>query len=181
MFIKKNIINYFLLSFVFFGMTGAAHLYSQYILDDEEPKTEEKKEVRPEPKRAGGSLEKNKITPEKKEAIKEIKKPDVAKKKEPPIRQTPTTIDKDSVDEILKRTFMKGLYKEAIKELQNFVFHSDNKREISKARLFIARSHIEMDEYSKALDILISIDVKKYFPRDADFWEGFALLHIKNH
>ena len=164
------------------GITGSSVLYSQYILDEEE-----KREVKKELKKEAEISEKKKVTLEKKQESVEKKKVTLEKKeapvikKEEPIQKKPLPVALDTVDAILQRTFFKGLFKEAIKELQNIVPHSDNKREISKARLFIARSHIEMSEHRKALDILISNDVKEYFPKDADFWEEFALTRIKNY
>ena len=174
---KKRLACFFLLVFCT-GVTGSANLYSQYILD-EEKKIEEKKEIKKEQKKVTlekkqEPIEKKKVTIEKKKVAPEIKKEEL-------IQKNPLPIAQDSVDSILQRTFFKGLFREAVKELQNFVAHSDNNRDISKARLFIARSYIEMFEYRKALDIMISKDVKEYFPKDADFWEAFALTRIKNY
>ncbi len=188
MHIKKNKINRILLTFLFFCIAGSTHLRSQYLLDEEEPKAETKKEAVRKEQKASGALEKRKVTIQKKQPRKEpvkktieIEKPALVEKKESPVRREPMTVTYDDVDEILKRTFLKGLYEQGIKELQNFISNSDNKIEISKARLFIARSYIELNEYSRALDILISVDVRKHYPREANFWEEFALLHLKNH
>jgi hypothetical protein len=85
------------------------------------------------------------------------------------------------IDRILKRTFFKGLYSSAIKELQDLLSRSDNQEEAAKARLFIGRSYIEQGQYRKALDYLILNDVKKYFPKEAEFWTEFALARVRNY
>jgi hypothetical protein len=178
MYIKKKKLTCFLLFVICAGVTGSTKLYSQYILD-EEKKIEEKKEIKKEQKKV--TLEKKQEPIEKKKETLEKKKVAPEIKKEETIQKKPLTIVQDTVDSILQRTFFKGLFREAVKELQNIVVHSDNKRDISKARLFTARSYIEMFEYKKALDILISNDVKEYFPKDAVFWEEFVLTRIKNY
>ena len=89
-------------------------------------------------------------------------------------------VEPGDIDRILKRTFFKNKYREAVKELQNLIGRSDNEEEVAKARLFIGRSHIELGQYRKALDFLILTDVRKFFPKQADFWEEFALTRIRN-
>jgi hypothetical protein len=128
-------------------------VYSQYLLDEEHKKAAEKKAEQEAPK----PLEKKKAA---------VKKPE----------RGPSQLD--DVDIVLRRTFFKGLFRESVKELQGIVASSGDAREASKARLFIARSYIEMGQYRKALDMLILPEVKRYFPKDASFWEAFALTRI---
>lgn len=87
----------------------------------------------------------------------------------------------NDIERILKRTFFKGLYDSAIKELQNLLAGTDNLEVAAKARLFIGRSYIEKGQYRKALDFLILGDVKKYFPKEAEFWTEFALSRVRNY
>jgi tetratricopeptide (TPR) repeat protein len=90
-------------------------------------------------------------------------------------------IEPDDIDRILKKTFFKGNYHGAIKALQDLLNSSDNEEVAAKAKLFIGRSHIELGRYQKALDYLILSDVKKFYPKEADFWLAFALTRIKNY
>jgi len=87
----------------------------------------------------------------------------------------------NDIDRILKRTFFKGLYDGAVKELQELLERTDNQEVAAKARLFIGRSYIEKGQYQKSLDFLILNDVKKYFPKEAEFWTEFALSRVRNY
>ena len=87
----------------------------------------------------------------------------------------------DDIDRILRRTFFRGKYRNAIKELHNLIKHTDNEMVTAKAKLFIGRSNIELGEYRKALDYLFVSEVKKYFPKQATFWQEFALTRLKNY
>lgn len=84
-----------------------------------------------------------------------------------------------SVDRIIQETFYKGGYPEALKELKKFITSSDNKYELSKAKLYIARSYIEMHQYREGIRQLESDDVKKYFPDEAKFWYEFAIVRLE--
>ncbi len=83
------------------------------------------------------------------------------------------------VDQIIQKYFINGYYKTTIKQLQNITFKTDNLSDMAKAKLFIARSHIELKEFDKALDYLIQDNVKKYFPKESEFWKEYVLLRIK--
>lgn len=87
----------------------------------------------------------------------------------------------DDIDRILRRTFFKGKYRNAIKELLNLLRRTDNKGVTAKAGLFIGRSYIELGEYRKSLDYLFAKDVKAYFPKQSAFWQDFALTRLKNY
>lgn len=116
------------------------------------------------------TIEAVRVRAEKKEVI---KKEEIKKDKKP--------IIVSDIDSILRRTFFRGLFNEALKELQDFADATDNEGDKAKARLFMGRSYIEKGEYQKALRYLVLPDVKKYFPREADFWEEFALLRLKSY
>jgi hypothetical protein len=83
------------------------------------------------------------------------------------------------IDGIIQKYFITGYYKTAIKQLQDMTFKADNLADMAKAKLFIARSYIELKEYDKALDYLIQDNVKKYFPKESEFWKDYVLLRIK--
>jgi hypothetical protein len=96
------------------------------------------------------------------------------------IRGKQEKFEPDDVDGILQKTFFKGNYRGAIKALQDLLADSDNEEVAAKARLFIGRSYVELGRYKKSLDYLILSDVKKHYPKEADFWLEFALTRIKN-
>ncbi len=107
--------------------------------------------------------------------------PVIVKIKEEKQERQLTVIEPDDIDRILKRTFFRGRYHEAIKELSGLVDAGSSGQVAAKARLFMGRSNIELGRYRKALDFLLLPEVKKYFPKDADFWISFALTRIMNH
>ena len=90
-------------------------------------------------------------------------------------------VEPDDIDRILQKTFFKGNYWGAIKALQDLLTGSDNEEVAAKAKLFIGRSYIEVGRYKKSLDYLILSDVKKHYPKEADFWFEFALTRIKTY
>lgn len=83
------------------------------------------------------------------------------------------------IEEIIGRTFFKGYYRDAIKELKIIAEKADNERESAKAFLFIGRSWIELGEYDKALLVLMKKEVRRAFPREAVFWTEFAAVRLK--
>ena len=97
------------------------------------------------------------------------------------IRGKEEKIEPNDIDRILQKTFFKGNYWGAIKALQDLLAGSDNEEVAAKARLFIGRSYIELGRYRKSLDYLILSDVKKHYPKEADFWLDFALTRVKTY
>ncbi len=97
------------------------------------------------------------------------------------IEREVVAFEQDDVDRILKRTFFKNKYREAIRELTDYIGGGAAERTAAKANLFIGRSYIELGGYRTATNYLLLPDVKKYFPKDADFWLAFALTRIRNY
>lgn len=83
------------------------------------------------------------------------------------------------LDIIIRKTYYKGKYNLALKELKKFTGTTDNKHDLAKARLFIAKAYIEMHEYEKSIKLLDSDEVKNTFPEEANFWFKFALVRLK--
>jgi len=83
------------------------------------------------------------------------------------------------LDYIILHTYYKGNYPLALKELKNFIGTTDNKYDQSKARLFLAKSYIELHEYDKSIKILNNDDVKNTFPEETKFWFEFALVRLR--
>jgi len=80
---------------------------------------------------------------------------------------------------ILKKSFFKGRYDKAVKELQNVIKSSDNKTEVARAKLFLGRSYIELRKYKNAIELLVLKDVKKYFPDESQFWLEYAIMRVR--
>ncbi len=83
------------------------------------------------------------------------------------------------LDFIIRNTYYKSKYTLALKELKNFIKASDNNYDQTKARLFMAKSYIEMQEYDKGIKLLDNDDLKKHFPEETKFWLEFALVRLK--
>lgn len=90
-----------------------------------------------------------------------------------------SSLSGSGLDNIIRNTYYKGNYTLALKELKNFIKTTDNKYDQSKARLFLAKSYIEMHEYEKSIRLLDNDDVKNAFPDETKFWFEFALVRLK--
>jgi hypothetical protein len=83
------------------------------------------------------------------------------------------------LDYIINNYFYRERYYEAVKELNIFISKTDNKREKARARLFLARSYIETEQYGKSVKLLNMDDVKSFFPEESKFWSDFAMARIR--
>jgi len=83
------------------------------------------------------------------------------------------------LDYIIQNIYYKEKDSLAIKELKKFIKTSDNKYDQSKARLFLAKSYIELHEYEKSIKLLNDDDVKNNFPEETKFWFEFVLVRLK--
>lgn len=83
------------------------------------------------------------------------------------------------LDNIIRNTYYKGKYSLALKELKKYIKSADNKYDLSKAKLFLAKSYIELQEYENSIKLLDNEDVKSNFPEETKFWFEFALVRLK--
>ena len=83
------------------------------------------------------------------------------------------------VDTILRRTYFKGKYYGAVKELQDVIPRTDNKIERAKARLFLGRSYAELGQFKKAYNYFLLNDVTRHFPKESIFWQNYTVVRIK--
>jgi|GEM_PF-1031026 len=83
------------------------------------------------------------------------------------------------IEKIIKRTFFRERFRDAIKELQAAVKGTDNKKEKALGQLFIARSYIELGKYRKAVKILVDRNVVSSYPKESAFWWEYATLRLK--
>lgn len=83
------------------------------------------------------------------------------------------------LDYIIKNLFYKEQYHSASKELKKYIAGTDKDYEKSRARLFLARTYIELAQYQKGISILNSEDIKQNFPDEAKFWSDFATVRLK--
>lgn len=104
------------------------------------------------------------------------------RKVEPPpkketVRRPP--VETGTVDAILKETFFRDRYGLAVKRLEGVVHSSSDEAEVAKARLFIGRSLVETRRYREAIDYFLMPDVRRHFPREADFWREYAISRTR--
>ncbi len=83
------------------------------------------------------------------------------------------------LDYIIQNLFYKEQYHSASKELKKYIAGTDKDYEKSRARLFLARTYIELSQYQKGINILHSEDVIQNFPDEAKFWSDFATVRLK--
>ncbi len=129
----------------------------------------------------GINITNEKIVIKNNEIITENKKSEktIADRKDITAETKNNAAGKVKLDYILKNLFYKEKYKKASKELKKYINDTDTEYEKAKARLFLARSYIELTEYRKGIVILNHRDVKKNFPDEAKFWTDFATAHLK--
>ena len=101
----------------------------------------------------------------------------VIQKEKNPVTDSDNNIN--SLDYILSSTYYKGEYSLALKELKKFIKSTDDNHERTKAKLFIAKTYIEQNDFEKGIRILDSDDVKKLFPEETKFWFEFAIRRLK--
>jgi len=89
------------------------------------------------------------------------------------------TVKNTELDDIIHNTYYKSNYELAVKELKNYIKTTDNTDSRPKAKLFLAKSYIELHEYEKSIKLLDSDDVKKAFPEETRFWFEFAIVRLK--
>lgn len=88
-------------------------------------------------------------------------------------------VPESSLNRIIRVYFYSGRYDLASKELNKFIDSTDNNSDKVLARLFLAKSFIEMKDYSRAILILSSSDVKNAYPDESRFWIEFAMLRLQ--
>jgi len=89
------------------------------------------------------------------------------------------TVTESGLNRIIRVYFYSGRYDLASKELNKFISGTDNYSDRALARLFLAKSFIEMKDYSRAILILNSSDVKSAYPDESRFWTEFAMLRLQ--
>jgi len=96
-----------------------------------------------------------------------------------PVEKKYSSKKNNELDRIIRETYYKANYKLALKELKKFIKSTDNVYDKSKARLFLAKSYIELQEYETSIKLLDNDDVKTNFPEEMKFWFEFALVRLK--
>ncbi len=84
-----------------------------------------------------------------------------------------------SLNKILRKTYYKGEYKNALRALKRFVQRTSSKQERARAKLFIGKTYVEQANYKKALRYFIVKDVMKYFPKESSFWKEYSIIRIR--
>ena len=82
-------------------------------------------------------------------------------------------------DAVLRETFFRERYPLALRRLEEVARSSTNEAEVAKARLFMGRSLVEMRRYRKAIDYFLMPDVRRHFPKEAEFWREYAISRTR--
>jgi len=117
------------------------------------------------------SAEKDPITITSPADINHAEQKQPAKKDEPQIQSS-------NVDEIVKRLYKHGDFQQTIKELTKILPSIDGKN-AAAAKYYIGRSYIELNKYRQAVGYLSDSGVRRYFPKEADFWRDYSLEHMR--
>ncbi len=83
------------------------------------------------------------------------------------------------LEKVVRRTFYRGKYEEALAALKEIARYSDNNKEVARSRLFMGRCHIEMKNYRKALEVLADPLIKEEYPREWKFWRDYAARRLE--
>jgi hypothetical protein len=104
---------------------------------------------------------------------------------EPPTDLTPpdssrqvTPSQHNSVDTTIDGPFARGDYVRTIRDLSKTLKDVDAES-AARARLFIARSYIELGRYREAVGFLNSVDVKHYYPKESNFWREYSIDQMR--
>jgi hypothetical protein len=122
------------------------------------------------------------LFPDDKEEKQSEEKTDLA------IRRTPEIVSPDSeqayrepdgaVESAINGPFARGEYTKAIRALSRALTGSSSE-DGARARLFIARSYIELGRYRDALGYLAHQDVKRYYPKESGFWRDYSIDRLR--
>jgi tetratricopeptide (TPR) repeat protein len=155
--------------------------------DEKEAEIETDEEQNKTP--GGARTEETKKEPEKKSEPKKPaqesgpKKTDrkLTEKKEPSRTSEPVHPTKlgTAIDGIIGGAFSRGDYSQSINMLKSALRKSPSPAESAKAKLYIARSYIELGRYRDALGYLSGSDVKRYYPRECGFWQDYSIDRLK--
>ena len=110
-------------------------------------------------------------------------KPNEIKKTTPPVKKKePATQNRNAlkgIDSIINGSFAQGEYARAIKELKSLLRSNAANDDAAKAKLYLARSYIELGKYRDALPYLNGADVKRLYPRESNFWREYSIDRMR--
>jgi hypothetical protein len=84
-----------------------------------------------------------------------------------------------AIDNIISGAFSREDYSQSINLLKSALRKSPSSAESAKAKLYIARSYIELGRYRDALGYLSASEVKRYYPRECGFWQDYSIDRLK--
>ena len=90
----------------------------------------------------------------------------------------PDQSERRSVNSIVTRQFDRGNYKQTVTELSR-ILPSLQGKDAAKALYYIGRSCVELRRYRDAVGYFSDDDVRRYYPREADFWRDFSLERMR--
>ncbi|MFH0975829.1 MAG: hypothetical protein V1874_08610 [Spirochaetota bacterium] len=97
-----------------------------------------------------------------------------------PEKKYPVKTSASKIDSILQDYFFTGKYYYALVELHNYIKKTDNRNDTAKAKFFIGRTLIELNNYEEAVKYLILKDVNEQYPKAAKFWREYAISKISD-
>jgi hypothetical protein len=119
------------------------------------------------------------LFPDDKEEKQQEEKTDIT------IRRTPESDGEQSyrepdgaVESAINGPFARGEYAKAIRSLIRALPGSSSE-DGARARLFIARSYIELGRFRDALGYLAHQDVKRYYPKESGFWRDYSIDRLR--
>ncbi|MGL4368410.1 MAG: hypothetical protein ACRCUT_01865, partial [Spirochaetota bacterium] len=84
----------------------------------------------------------------------------------------------EGVYRVVQQLYRSGNYRQTVSELKRII-PSSGEKEAAAARYYIGRSYVEMKRYREAIQYLTDEDVRKYYPKESEFWRDFTLEHMK--
>lgn len=84
----------------------------------------------------------------------------------------------DEVDTVLRRTYWKRAYADAVHDLKPFTGSGNSAQVRGKAKFFTGLSHYRKGNYKEALKFLINKDSKVYNAERSEFWSKRCLSRI---
>lgn len=94
------------------------------------------------------------------------------------MNEKPAQAESGTVSSIVRRQFDRGNYKQTVTELSR-ILPSLQGKDAAKALYYIGRSCVELRRYRDAVGYFSDDDVRRYYPREADFWRDFSLERMR--
>jgi hypothetical protein len=105
----------------------------------------------------------------------EIQGPDPEEKPEP---ERPTHSDDRGINHVIRKTFLKGNYSGAVRDLKPF-FRNRSPKVRAKAIFYTGLARYRLEQYDRAIKYFEHPLAAKYYRRNADFWIKRTLENLR--